>query len=75
MLSHPANPANRSYLLRIWSDDADSARWSCSLEDAHTGARRGFANLDELFAYVIEASRAPRQAPRAADEAGQEPAS
>ena len=47
-------PRYRSYLLTFWEernqDPAVSAVWRFSLEDPHTGKRRGFANLEVLIA-------------------------
>ncbi len=51
----------RSYLLRFWEEhSADSSlgvlppaeRWRFSLEDPHSGARLGFANIDQLVAFL-----------------------
>ncbi len=41
----------RSFLLRLW-EDSDSQTWRFSLEDPHTGERRGLANLDALIAFL-----------------------
>jgi hypothetical protein len=42
-----------AYLLRLWQvRDERHVGWRASLENAHTGKRRGFASLDELFAFV-----------------------
>lgn len=42
-----------SYLLRLWeSDEAGQLVWRASLESSDTGERRGFADLDSLFAYL-----------------------
>ena len=44
-----------SYLLRVWlAGDRDQPHWRASLEDTHTGERRGFASLDDLFAFLRE---------------------
>jgi len=44
-----------AYLLRVWeSDQAGESIWRASLESTHTGERRGFADLDGLFAYLEE---------------------
>ena len=53
-------PRYISYLLRLWreNDDAQSrgrakiAGWRASLENPHTGERRGFASLTELFEFL-----------------------
>lgn len=46
----------RAWLLRSWSeqrpDDEADPSWRYSLEDPHTGARRGFASLSDLTAYL-----------------------
>ena len=44
----------RSFLLRLWVD-SDLRQWRFSLEDPHTGERRGLANLDALIAFLKEA--------------------
>lgn len=48
-----------SYLLRLWQTQSDGELvWRASLEDSHTGKRRGFASLADLFAY-LEQETAP----------------
>ncbi len=45
----------RAYILRLWTTDRrGSAEWQASLEDPKTGNRIGFANLEELFLYLME---------------------
>ena len=53
--SHPNlnQPAYRSYLLRLWRTPH---AWRASLDDPHTGKRLGFASLEQLFAYLMEAT-------------------
>jgi hypothetical protein len=53
----------RSYLLRLWrSGDGGTARWLASLEDTRTGERRGFASLQEMFAFLeTQTGGAPRR--------------
>jgi hypothetical protein len=42
-----------AYLVRIWPvKSKGKTRWRASLENAHTGERRGFASLDDLFDYL-----------------------
>jgi hypothetical protein len=42
-----------SYILRVWlAGDRDQPQWHASLEDTHTGERRGFASLAALNAYL-----------------------
>jgi hypothetical protein len=49
-------PRYRSYLLRFWQErskgQGGTSVWHFSLEDPHTGLRRGFANLEALIAVV-----------------------
>ena len=50
--SHP--PSQIDYhagLLRLWRVGAGGA-WRASLQDAESGERIGFADLDHLFAYL-----------------------
>jgi hypothetical protein len=42
-----------SYLLRLWRE-SDAKPWRASLEDAHTGERRNFARLQDLFKAIEE---------------------
>ena len=43
----------RSYLLRLWRvPGADIATWRASLESPHTGERWGFADLEEMVAFL-----------------------
>jgi hypothetical protein len=65
-MNEPIEPSKRdrkrgrylSYLLRLWSTEpSESGYWLASLEDLHTGRRIGFANLEELFAYLIGLAR------------------
>ena len=59
----PKRPLHyRSYLLRFWEErpppDRPSSgappirRWRFSLEDPHSGARLGFADIDHLIAFL-----------------------
>jgi hypothetical protein len=41
-----------SYLLRLWRASTEEEAWRASLEDPRTGVRTGFANLDDLFAFL-----------------------
>ena len=46
-------PHYLAYLLRLWRVGSEGeAAWRASLEDAHTGERHGFADLDTLFDHV-----------------------
>ncbi len=43
-----------AFMLRLWQIGEDELAWRASLEDAHTGARQGFASLAALFAFLEE---------------------
>ncbi len=46
-------PCYMAFLLRLWCVTEDEGIvWRASLEDAHTGERRGFADLKSLFAFL-----------------------
>ena len=42
-----------AYLLRLWQvRNGENTHWRGSLQDAHTGERHGFANLQALFDFL-----------------------
>lgn len=42
-----------AYMLRIWKEnDAGMSTWRASVEDPHSGERRGFPNLDALITFL-----------------------
>ncbi len=44
-----------SYLLRLWQTQNDEqSNWQASLENPRTGSRIGFANLEQLFAFLMK---------------------
>jgi hypothetical protein len=45
-------PDYLSYLLRLWRASEEKAVWRVSLESSHTGERKGFASLDDLFDFL-----------------------
>jgi hypothetical protein len=46
-------PSYFAYLLRIWRADGDDEPiWRASLQRPGGAERRGFASLEELFAYL-----------------------
>lgn len=48
-------PRYLSYLLRLWRVKVDGEfAWRASLESPNTGERRGFADLDSLYAFLVE---------------------
>jgi hypothetical protein len=63
-MTHAQTPNSeyQAYLLRIWRDHnpskADSP-WRFSLEDPHTGARRGFQSLELLMIFLRAQIKAP----------------
>ena len=54
MLDKP--PRYRSYLLTFWEERSQDPSvpvvWRFRLEDPHTGQRRGFGGLTDLFAFL-----------------------
>jgi hypothetical protein len=62
----------RAWVLRSWTGQCpgDSAElsWRYSLEDPHTGARRGFASLSDLMAYLRAEPEMGGAGSRAADQ-------
>ena len=47
-----------SYLLRLWQvSSGGELVWRASLENPHTGERRGFARLADLVAFLEEEMR------------------
>ena len=48
-----------SYLLRLWeTTDGERRVWRATLESPLSGERRSFASLDELFAFLADATAA-----------------
>jgi len=43
-----------SFMLRLWIEKTNGEKWRFSLEDTHTGKRKGFASVDKLIAYLEE---------------------
>ena len=42
-----------AYLVRLWQVNHEGeAAWYASIEDPHTGERRGFASLNALFVFL-----------------------
>lgn len=47
------SPEYMAFLLRLWAvREADVLQWRASLEDAQTGERRGFADLERLCEFL-----------------------
>jgi hypothetical protein len=52
-------PRYLAYMLRLWQvRNNDEMVWRASLEDPHTGERRGFGSLEMLVAFLREQTRA-----------------
>jgi hypothetical protein len=68
-MSDPYRPSRyRAYLLRFWEECRGQpglpGTWRFSLEDPHTGQRRGFASLERLVAFLqqeMESGETTRQ--------------
>ena len=67
-------PRYRAYLLRCWAEHGPSAPapavWRYSLEDPHTGERRGFPTLAAMVAF-LEVAMAPGRETRTATGANE----
>ena len=53
--NQPPAPRYCSYLLRCWQERSlrqSAADWRFSLEDPHTGQRRGFVTFEALVAFL-----------------------
>ena len=62
-----------SYVLRLWKTKSEhEGIWRASLQDPHTGERKGFANLKDLFTFLEQETghRAGDKAAPKADEKG-----
>lgn len=46
------NDTYLAYLLRLWRVRETQDKWRVSLEDARTRELRGFASLEEVFAFL-----------------------
>lgn len=58
---HHPTVHSRSYILRLWcANEPRPAVWHASLEDPSTKERFGFANLEQLFAFLMELSEKER---------------
>jgi hypothetical protein len=54
-------PRYLAFMLRLWQvRDNGEMVWRASLEDPHTGERRGFASLEMLVAFLREQTRDDR---------------
>ena len=56
----------QSYLLRLWETTRGGEGIGCaSLQDPHTGERKGFASLKDLFPFLEEEIGRARDQPTA----------
>ena len=65
-----------SYLLRLWKTKSGGERvWRASLESPHTGERKSFASLTNLFTFLEQeiGHRTRGQTTPNADEKGGDP--
>ncbi len=61
--------AYQTYVLRLWRGRREGRwQWRASIESPRTGARRSFAGLEQLFAYLRE--QCERDAPGTAEAPG-----
>jgi len=48
------SPCYLAFLLRLWCVDVeDGIAWRASLENAHTGERQGFADMQILCSFLM----------------------
>ena len=55
----PTKPRYRAFLMRLWEGDAlkpPAEAWRFSLEDPHSGQKRGFASLASAQAAAAQAA-------------------
>jgi hypothetical protein len=62
-----------SYLLRLWQVKSEGELvWRASLDNPHTGQRRGFASLAEMVAFLEqETGYGSRDAPSTGERGGE----
>lgn len=57
------DPNYFAFLLRLWNEKkAGSGAWRASLEDPHSGERKGFANLKDLYEYLVSRTKSKHPA-------------
>ena len=65
-------PRYLAYLLRCWQERSQRPEylplWRFSLEDPHSGQRRGFASLEALVAFLETVLSSDANIPEAKDE-------
>jgi hypothetical protein len=73
MAARDPPPHYHAYLLRCWQEQSlhntGLAGWRVSIEDPHTGQRRGFASFQALIAFL--AAELSGEAPDAASAQGE----
>jgi hypothetical protein len=68
-MQHEPKASYRAYLLRIWRVQSERGPlWRASLEDARTGERRGFPDLEALYGFLQESVKPPEGRSDAAAE-------
>jgi len=58
-----------AYMLRLWRVEGEGGfSWRASLEEVRTGERRGFADLEALFAFLREEAARAAEGPAPPEE-------
>ncbi len=64
-------PLRLAFLIRLWQVRAEGRMvWRGSLEDAHTGEKRGFGDPAGLFAFLRDKLNCERCLPKDDDTSG-----
>ena len=45
-------PRYHLFILSLWAEAGSAPNWRCSLENPHTGERKGFKNIEELATFL-----------------------
>ena len=66
---HMTKQQYRAFLLRLWRVTSENAvTWRVSLEESHTGERKGFADLESLVTFLKEQMGHPCDSPKPSSE-------
>lgn len=60
-LDSDMRPLDKTYVLRVWRDTADTAALRASLREIHSQTTRNFADLQELLEYLNQSSQSEEQ--------------
>lgn len=59
----PESPLRyHTFILSLWAETGTEPLWRCSLENPHTGERRGFQSFDEIAAFLQGWTRRSQEA-------------